>query len=68
MRSLTMPEIIGYDKSIEKTVTCKNCSAVIKYVSKDEMTYKKFDYLGDFDIIHYIECPNCEDKITVRVT
>jgi ribosomal protein S27E len=61
-----MAKVIGFDNSAKKKVTCKECAAIIEYVPKEEKSYVHRDYGGGSDTVYYIDCPNCQNKITVR--
>ena len=46
--------------NIAKQVACTNCGALLEYVPKDiKRGAFNRDYLGDADILSYIDCPNC---------
>jgi DNA-directed RNA polymerase subunit RPC12/RpoP len=52
--------------SVVKETVCRNCGSVLQYVPRDIKQRTVSDYLGDRDIINYIECPECNEQVTVR--
>ena len=60
------PDIIvtGYDQTARKTVTCRQCSAILSYLPKAVKT-ESFTCMGERDSHEYIECP-CGNHVTVR--
>ena len=52
--------------SVVKETICKNCGAVLEYVPADIQSRRETDYTGGTDLIHFITCPPCGHKITVR--
>lgn len=43
-----------------KTTNCGNCDSVLKYMPSEVFTEERnHDYLGDYDIVRVIRCPNC---------
>jgi RNase P subunit RPR2 len=52
--------------SVVKETICKHCGAVLEYVPVDIKTRKEQDYTGGTDFIHFIICPPCGHKITVK--
>ena len=52
--------------SVVKEVVCKNCGATLNYVPADVKREESRDYLGGFDVSHYIKCPPCGDKVYVK--
>lgn len=61
-----MVEIIGHNKEIMKTVTCKECGAILRYGKHDIQTYRGHDYSGGSDGRDYISCAGCPNTITLR--
>jgi RNase P subunit RPR2 len=59
-------EIEGYDDSVKKRCTCKNCGAIIKYVKADIRTYRGKDWGGFDSGNEWIKCPGCGEDITIR--
>jgi uncharacterized protein with PIN domain len=53
-------------QSVVKETICKNCGSTLQYVPRDIKERTVSDYLGDRDIIKYIECPECNDHVTVK--
>ncbi len=62
-----MAKVIGYDETVKKRCTCRNCAAVIEYVANDIIGTKKvnWDYLGDYDVVKYLKCPACSSDVQV---
>ncbi len=54
------------DPSIQKRTVCNHCGATLLYVPADVKSYKSYDYGGGCDIVYYIDCPQCTNKVTVR--
>jgi RNase P subunit RPR2 len=52
--------------SVVKETFCRNCGSVLQYVPMDRKQKTISDYLGDRDIVHYIECPECKEHVTVK--
>jgi RNase P subunit RPR2 len=61
-----MVDIVGYDESVKKRVTCRKCSAILQYVPKEVKSHKSYDYGGGCDINYYVTCPACSEKVYVR--
>ena len=59
-------EIIGYDESIKKKVTCRHCSAIIAYLPCDVQSSIHHDYGGGSDTYRRITCPNCSHLVEVK--
>ena len=60
-----MATVIGYDQSLKKKCTCRQCSAIIEYV-QNEVQNMRVSCMGDIDIEYYIVCPNCSNKVSVK--
>lgn len=60
-----MAKVIGFDKSVEKQITCRKCSAIVTYVPNEIVKRYIKDYGGGGDTWKYIQCPNCGNEITV---
>lgn len=54
------------DPSVVKQVICRNCGVKLEYIPLDVKNYTTCDYGGGYDIVHYVSCPKCENKVTVR--
>jgi len=52
--------------SVVREAICRNCGCMLQYVPRDIKERVVSDYLGDRDIIRYIECPECNDQVTVK--
>lgn len=61
-----MPRLIKIDKQQEKQITHKECGAVIGYFPNEIQSYTHYDYGGGSDLIYYIICPNCGQKVFVK--
>lgn len=62
-----MAKVLGFDPKLNRYCSCRNCSAMVEYTNKDIVGTKKInhDYLGDYDVVKYIICPNCNKDITL---
>ena len=58
-----MATVIGYDQSVKLRCTCRSCSAIVEYVPNEVKSYVHRDYGGGADMIYYIFCPGCGEKI-----
>jgi DNA-directed RNA polymerase subunit RPC12/RpoP len=52
--------------SVVKQVICGNCGSTLEYVPRDIKSRTVSDYTGDRDTVYYIQCPECNDKVTVK--
>lgn len=52
--------------SVIREIICRNCGSTLQYVPKDIKERTVSDYTGDRDIVRYIECPECNDHVTVK--
>lgn len=55
------------DPSVVRRTVCRNCGTGLEYVPADVKQRKVSDYLGDVDVVHYIECPCCWHQVSVQV-
>ena len=55
----------GPHQSVVKEAICRNCGSTLQYVPRDIKERVETDYGGDRDIVKYIECPECNDRVTV---
>ena len=48
-------------------LTCHKCKSILEY-TQSEVKEGKFniDYLGDYDIEKYIDCPSCNNKCIIK--
>lgn len=53
-------------QSVVKETICRNCGSTLQYVPRDIKERTVSDYTGDREIVRYIECPECTDKVTVK--
>ena len=53
-------------QSVVKETICRNCGSTLQYVPRDIKERTVSDYTGDREIVRYIECPECNDKVTVK--
>ncbi len=60
-----MVEIIGEDNSIKKRITCGNCASILEYTPNEIQEITTSDYLGDSDLIKFLNCPKCGKKVYV---
>lgn len=61
-----MAKVVGFDESAKKRITCKNCAAIVEYVSNEVHRGSSTDYTGFVDHHKYITCPNCGNEVIVR--
>jgi hypothetical protein len=62
-----MAEVIGWNKDIMAKCTCKACGAIVRYNRETEVKKQSgTDIDGGSWCDHYVKCPNCESKITIR--
>ena len=52
--------------SVIKETICRNCGSTLQYVPRDIKERTVSDYTGDREIVRYIECPECNDRVTVK--
>lgn len=63
-----MTRVIGKDVREVHQVTCRNCASIVEY-TKDELERRvHIDYTGGKDYHHGLECPQCSNFITVRIS
>lgn len=60
-----MPAVVGYDETLKKRCTCKNCTAIVEYLAREVQSRSYRDYGGFSDTYHYIECPSCGKELQV---
>jgi hypothetical protein len=60
-----MVEIIGHDPSVLKTVTCKNCGAMLRY-KQTEVYERRYSCMGDPSGHEYVVCPGCGQDAVIR--
>ena len=56
----------GPHPSVVKEVICRNCGSTLEYVPRDIKERTVSDYTGDREIVRYIECPECDEHVTVK--
>jgi DNA-directed RNA polymerase subunit RPC12/RpoP len=61
-----MVTVVGKSGEFVRSCTCKNCSSKLEYTKSEVETYKHTDYSGSTDTYHYINCPNCRQKVYVK--
>lgn len=67
-----MVQIVGYNESEKKRVTCSSgpyrvgCGAILTYTKSDVQSYSGRDYSGGSDGREWIVCPGCGSDITLR--
>ena len=61
-----MAKVIKIDKTKAKRVTHTDCGAVVEYFQKEVQSFVHHDYGGGSDMVYYITCPNCGERITLR--
>lgn len=62
-----MPEIIGQDSSVMKSVTHSNCGAILRYRESEVVTlWSGKDYSGGPDGAEGFVCPQCSEKVIIR--
>ncbi len=54
------------DPSIVKSVICRNCGVKLQYLPLDiqRTVYREID--GGSDTAHWITCPKCNARVTVK--
>ncbi len=62
-----MIEVIGKDASVQRQVTCRECSSILRYVNTDTNVREYRDYTGDLDRVRELKCPVCSNVISVRL-
>lgn len=45
---------------------CRNCFHMIEYLPQDIKERKSYDYTGDYDMVYFIDCANCNEEIRVK--
>lgn len=58
-------EVIGQDESVYRQVTCKNCSAILRYVPAD-VNHSTAHCMGEVEVVSSVKCPKCEASVPVR--
>lgn len=53
-------------QSVVKETVCRNCGSTLQYVPRDIKERTVSDYTGDREIVRYIDCPECNDRVTVK--
>jgi predicted RNA-binding Zn-ribbon protein involved in translation (DUF1610 family) len=61
-----MARVIEILKTEEKIVVHKDCGAKVGYYKNEEKNYTYTDYGGGSNVVYYITCPNCGEKIILR--
>lgn len=61
-------EKVGFDDSLVKRISCKNCAAILSYLPKDvksHLMYFRGECEGTF---YFIDCPSCKSRVEIRRT
>lgn len=46
---------------------CENCASTLRFKPSEVNTEKRnWDYLGDYDLVRVIRCPNCGETTKVK--
>lgn len=53
-------------RSVVREAICKDCGSTLEYVPKDVKNRTVRDYTGERELIHYIDCPNCNHQVAVK--
>ena len=53
-------------QSVVKETVCRNCGSTLQYVPRDIKERTVSDYTGDREIVRYIDCPECNERVTVK--
>ena len=61
-----MPKVIGKDPKHVKTISCKNCAAIIEFTMSETKRTGFSDWTGDTDYYQTIDCPNCNENMIVK--
>lgn len=59
-------EVVGQSEEEKRRRTCKNCGAILSYYRADVKVGKDADYTGDKDEYHYIDCPQCKERLYLK--
>lgn len=59
-----MAKVVGFDTSVLRKVTHRDCGAMVEF-SQNEVQSQRVSCMGDVDTEYYIFCPNCGQKIWV---
>lgn len=51
-----MAKVIGYDESLKKRFTCRNCTAIVEYAPNEDKYTEKTDEGSKIKGLH---CPSC---------
>ena len=55
------------DESVIKQVICRHCGVTLEYVPNDVKTFNGTDYSGISSRTDSIQCPNCWEKVILRL-
>lgn len=62
-----MATIVGKDPAAVRRVTCTSCAAIVEYTLSETREKKvNWDYLGDYDIVRVLNCPECGHTIQIK--
>lgn len=62
-----MVQVIGKDESKVYKVSCPNCASILQYTKSEVHSVKKnYDYLGDYDLVNCVTCPQCNYDVSVK--
>jgi len=60
-----MVQIIGEDNSLKKRTTCGNCASILEYTKSEVQEMNVSDYVGGSDLVKFLNCPKCGNKVHV---
>ena len=59
-----MPTVVGFDNSVKKKYTCKECGAINEVTPNEiKVLWSGTDYSGNSDGAKGFHCGNCGEKI-----
>ncbi len=62
-----MATVVGKDPRFVRRVTCTNCACIVEYTqSETRQVRRNWDYLGDSDLVHVLNCAGCGKEIQVQ--
>lgn len=59
--------IVGKDQDKVRHVSCGNCASILEYTLKDTYTRVISDYGGGSDTYRFLNCPCCDEQISVKL-
>ena len=59
-------KIVSDAPTRSKRVTCPKCTFLLEYTGEDVQSGWSYDYTGGKDECHWIVCPRCSHRVTIR--